>query len=475
GDRPAYGKPAGGRPAPERHRPQSGDAGQSDSRTPRPSSNGRNDPPRRQGPPPRTSRPSASDPRGRAAQGGSERSGPAGGSWEDRPYDPRREERRQKIRVPLPDDVDPRDLDGEVRRDLRSLAKDTAELVAKHLIMTGRLIDEEPVQALAHARAAAALAGRVGAVREAAGLAAYAAEEWNEAIAELRTARRITGQPDHLAVLADSERALGRPERALALLNDPDVARLEQPARVELIIVGAGARRDLGEFDAAVLLLQGPAQATTAKRPWAIRLWYAYADALLAAGRADARDWFEKVVTLDEAGDTDAVDRLMELDGVVFEEMPEESDALSSSEHDQAESERGAPQAELDALVESADLGRPPPYALTETDDDEEVAAPDVDAATSPARREAARAAESLEFVAESVAPGARELEGESQPESVEPAARSSAPEPDARMLAAPLFSDEEEVVAAPVPVTPPAQQELFSGFGANEEESPSP
>jgi tetratricopeptide (TPR) repeat protein len=251
-------------------------------------------------------------------------------------YDPRREKRRQEARVPLPDDVDPRMLDPEVRTELRSLAKDTADLVARHLVMAGRLVDEDPPAALAHARAARAMAGRVGAVREAAGLTAYLAGEWADALSELRTARRITGRPEHLHVMADCERALGRPERALAYADDPAVATLEQATRVELVIVLAGARRDLGQADAAVVLLQDPARRTTAKRPWAARLWYAHADALLEAGRADeAREWFSRTADIDVEGETDASDRLLELDGVVMDEPDEPDEA--TDEPDEAE------------------------------------------------------------------------------------------------------------------------------------------
>lgn len=261
-----------------------------------------------------------------SAYGAGRASGPGGGGRReelaDRTYDPRREARRQLLRVPVPPGVDPRDLDPEVRQELRSLAKDTADLTAQHLVLTGRLLDDDPEAALAHARAAGALAGRVGPVREAVGLAAYAAGEWAEALSELRAARRLTGRADHLAVLADCERALGRPERALAVLQDPDVPKLEQAGRVELVIVVAGARRDLWQADAAVLLLQSPARATTARRPWATRLWYAYADALLAAGRDDeAREWFAKAAEQDGQGETDAMDRLLELDGVVLEDL----------------------------------------------------------------------------------------------------------------------------------------------------------
>ncbi len=217
-------------------------------------------------------------------------------------------------------------LDPETRTELRSLAKDTADLVARHLVMAGRLVDEDPAAALTHARAARAMAGRVGAVREAAGLTAYLNGEWADALSELRTARRITGRADHLHVMADCERALDRPERALVFGDDPAVPTLEQATRVELVIVLAGARRDLGQADAAVIALQDPARRTTAKRPWAARLWYAYADALLDAGREDeARDWFSKAADVDLDGETDAADRLLELDGFVLDE-PEDDD-----------------------------------------------------------------------------------------------------------------------------------------------------
>jgi tetratricopeptide (TPR) repeat protein len=226
--------------------------------------------------------------------------------------------------VPLPDDVDARELDPAARQQLRSLAKETADLVARHLVMAGRLMDEDPPQALAHARAARALAGRVGAVREANGLVAYVAGEWTEALSELRTARRLTGEPDHLAVMADCERALGRPDRALVTTADPQAERLDPAAKVELLIVASGARRDLGQVDAAVAslevaALQGPV------RPWTARLRYAYADALLDAGReGDARQWFARAAEVDEDGQTDAEERLLELDGLVLIDLDED-------------------------------------------------------------------------------------------------------------------------------------------------------
>jgi len=214
----------------------------------------------------------------------------------------------------LPEDLDVAQLDAEVRRDLLSLDKTNAGVVAQHLVMAGLLVDEDPARALAHARAARGRAGRVAVVREAAGIAAYHAGEWAEAISELRAARRMAGGPGLVAVLADCERALGRPERALELARSSEGRSLTGEDAEELRMVAAGARRDLGQFDAAVVLLQTPELDPTRMGTAAARLFYAYADALLAANRSDdALRWFLIAAGADEDGETDAEERAVAL------------------------------------------------------------------------------------------------------------------------------------------------------------------
>jgi tetratricopeptide (TPR) repeat protein len=206
--------------------------------------------------------------------------------------------------------------------------------VAKHLVAAGRLVDEDPQAALAHAYAARAHAARIGAVREAVGVTAYHAGEWAVALSELRAVRRMNGSVEHLAVEADCERALGRPDRALELERSPIASRLDEAGRVELLIVASGARRDLGQLDSAVVMLQVPELEALPPREWSGRLGYAYADALLAAGRTDeARAWFERVQEIDPYNDTGAGDRLLELDGIVlddaFDQEPEDEDPVA--------------------------------------------------------------------------------------------------------------------------------------------------
>ncbi|WP_404963008.1 hypothetical protein [Streptomyces sp. 147326] len=206
-----------------------------------------------------------------------------------------------------------------MRQELLSLPKGLAEEVSKNLVMVARLIDEDPEQAYAYSRIALRLASRVAAVREAAGFAAYATQKYSEALAEFRAAKRMTGSVELWPVMADCERGLGRPERALAMAGEPEVQKLDKAGQVEMRLVAAGARRDQGQLEAAIVTLQSPELASSSVQPWTARLRYAYADALLAAGREDeAREWFGKTLEADKDGTTDASDRLAELDGVEF-------------------------------------------------------------------------------------------------------------------------------------------------------------
>jgi tetratricopeptide (TPR) repeat protein len=210
----------------------------------------------------------------------------------------------------LPDNLDLSLLERGVRAELRSLSKLNAEVVAAHLVAAGQLVDSDPRRALEHARAARGRAARVGAVREAVGIAAYRAQEWAEALTELRTARRITGDSRTLPLLADCERALGRPNQALRVLSDPAVAKLDPQTRIELLIVVAGARRDLGQLDAALAVLARGGLDPNRGGPGSPRLWYAYADALQAAGRLpEAAKWFAASAALDVDGEMDAAER----------------------------------------------------------------------------------------------------------------------------------------------------------------------
>jgi hypothetical protein len=175
----------------------------------------------------------------------------------------------------------------------------------------------------------------------------------------------MTGHVELWPVMADCERGLGRPEKALDMAGAPEVHKLDKAGQVEMRLVAAGARRDLGQLDAAIVTLQSPELASNSVQPWTARLRYAYADALLAAGReSEAREWFAKAVESDKDGSTDASDRLAEMDGVEFvDALDEEGDEVVEREYE-GDGDSDEPQDEV--TPEAA------PETLAESQDDED-------------------------------------------------------------------------------------------------------
>ncbi|MFI6801361.1 hypothetical protein [Streptosporangium canum] len=205
-------------------------------------------------------------------------------------------------------------------------------------------------QAYEHTKVARRFAARIGVIREAVGIAAYHAGHFAEALSDLRAARRMTGSDSFLPIMADCERGLGRPERALDLVRSKEAERLDRMGKIELAIVESGARRDLGQKDAAVITLQRlPELRDTRPQPWSARLAFAYADALADAGHEEpATEWFGRAMAFDEDGETDAAERYAELTGAVIEDLEEDEDDEDVDNELDAELEDVETDAELD-------------------------------------------------------------------------------------------------------------------------------
>lgn len=214
----------------------------------------------------------------------------------------------------LPADVDAKQLAPEIRGELSTLDRFTADIVARHLVAAGDLLDEDPEAALTHARAARARSGRIAAVREAVGIAAYRCGDWAQALAELRAARRMGSKSPLLPLIADCERGVGRPERAIELARTPEAAQLTGDDADELRIVVAGARSDLNQQEQALAILATPQLDPKRTGDTPARLFYVYAETLLSLGRRqEALQWFIHADAADIDGVTDAEDRITEL------------------------------------------------------------------------------------------------------------------------------------------------------------------
>ena len=349
-DRPPSGKPGSGRPSGDRpgsDRPASNRSWNDKPRTDRPrtdtwgSDKPRSDRPRSDRP--RSDRPSSDRPRSDRPSSDRPRSDRPSGdrSWSDkprsdrpssdRPWNDRPRTDRQIPDRPLsdrprdpqiPDEITAEQLDRSVLLERRTLPDGLAEIVARHLVAADLAMAADDVElAMAHIEAARRRAGRVAAVREAAGVAAYKAGKFPEAISELRTARRMTGSNAFIPMIADCERGLGRPQKALDLIKTTNTKTLDDETRAELLIVGAGARADLGQLDAAVVTLQVPELTKLRPGTARARLQYAYSDFLAQVGRTtEAWEWMERAAASDIDGATDAAERCEEFAGIAFTE-----------------------------------------------------------------------------------------------------------------------------------------------------------
>ncbi|MDZ3745954.1 hypothetical protein QP228_008210 [Pseudoglutamicibacter cumminsii] len=223
------------------------------------------------------------------------------------------------------------ELDKETLRELRFLDEKHRPWVAKHLVMAGALIDVDPELAFAHAEAASRRGGRVALVREAVGLTAYAAGKYSEALRELRTHRRISGIHDHIATIADCERALGRVDKALETLRSDEAKALKGQPRAEAAMVEAGILLDASKNEEAVKALQIPTLDMNRAFIFSPRLFELYADALEAIGQAEeAAAWRARIpVAMEALGLNDVEPEIVDL-------VEDEADAAEGEAKDEA-------------------------------------------------------------------------------------------------------------------------------------------
>jgi hypothetical protein len=252
----------------------------------------------------------------------------------------------------LPDEITDKDLHPAARNELKTLTKDNAEWVARHLAMVARLIDEDPELAHRHALSASRRAGRIAIVRETLAITAYATGDFALALRELRTYRRISGKDDQIALMVDSERGVGRPDRALEVGRSVDRAALPTPVRVELAIAMSGARLDLGDAQRALTELDIPELDPDRAFEWSPPLFAARASVLEELGRdEEAAEWRTRAIVAAEALDraagvgedeTIVLDEIIEIEDEVehedddLDQIDDEDDDLDVIDEDEA-------------------------------------------------------------------------------------------------------------------------------------------
>lgn len=270
----------------------------------------------------------------------------------------------------IPAGITGAELDRGAKAELRSLPRSLADLVAQHLVASGQLLEDDPELAYLHAKTARRLAARLGGVREAVAITAYLSEHYDEALTEFRAVRRMTGNHEVLPAMADCERALGRPEKALALSREKQVVDLEEGSQIEMLIVAAGARRDMGQTAAAIQTLEIPELTKRTRAEWLPRLRYAYADALAEAGRTEeALVWFHRAAGADADGSTGAAERAAELEGLQFTDLAEEEDEFvvdAAEDQNDADESDESDESDADELVDVDDADE-----LEEAEDDD--------------------------------------------------------------------------------------------------------
>ena len=196
----------------------------------------------------------------------------------------------QRVRVPeppVPEDVRPQDLEASARRELRALRRANAENIARHLVMLQRLLDTDPELAHQHARYAVSHAGRIAVVRESAGIAAYLSGHYQEALRDIRAARRLSGLDLHRAIEADCERALGNLERALKAAQGADPAQLDDQEEAEIAMVVSSVRHEMGQTELGLVVIEEAILMFRGDRETLRRLHSVRADRLEELGRVE--------------------------------------------------------------------------------------------------------------------------------------------------------------------------------------------
>lgn len=219
-------------------------------------------------------------------------------------------------------------LSTDDRERLRGLSKEHAENIGLHILAAYTLEERDPELALEHAKWVAHQASRIDFARETLAFVAYRQGDYKLALREFRTAFRMNGFLDYLPFIADCERGMGEPKKAIETAMSDDAKYLRGESKAEMFLVYAGALGDLELWDKAIEIVHTLGRSKGLAGEYRMRAVQAEQYFLEQAGRSDEGVALDQLLDKLELQYADAEEDETSDDLVIEYDMQELNDEL---------------------------------------------------------------------------------------------------------------------------------------------------
>ena len=219
-------------------------------------------------------------------------------------------------------------LSTDDRERLRGLSKEHAENIGLHILAAYTLVERDPELALEHAKWVAHQASRIDFARETLAFVAYRQGDYKLALREFRTAFRMNGFLDYLPFIADCERGMGEPKKAIETAMSDDAKYLRGESKAEMFLVYAGALGDLELWDKAIEIVHTLGRSKGLAGEYRMRAVQAEQYFLEQAGRSDEAVALDQLLDKLELQYADAEEDETSDDLVIEYDMQELNDEL---------------------------------------------------------------------------------------------------------------------------------------------------
>lgn len=219
-------------------------------------------------------------------------------------------------------------LSTDDRERLRGLSKEHAENIGLHILAAYTLEERDPELALEHAKWVAHQASRIDFARETLAFVAYRQGDYKLALREFRTAFRMNGFLDYLPFIADCERGMGEPKKAIETAMSDDAKYLRGESKAEMFLVYAGALGDLELWNKAIEIVHTLGRSKGLAGEYRMRAVQAEQYFLEQTGRSDEAVALDQLLDKLELQYADAEEDETSDDLVIEYDMQELNDEL---------------------------------------------------------------------------------------------------------------------------------------------------